>query len=142
MKSPNQKGGGKSVSTRRTTEINEDILRKNRFKMVTGDNYLSNSVIYTANQTATEFIATPGEGYRIVIKYLALRTGTNTGIMKFTGTLNEAALVMGMVYVSSKASFGTGVISIALDENTNITITTTTGNNDIFAAIEYIIEAV
>ena len=130
------------MSIDRQTEILEDVLRKERIKITTNDHFLAKSVEFSTEQTATEFIEAPGEGYRIVVKYIALRTDSLSGTMHYNGTYNSAAKTFGIVYVSAFEAFSTGNLSLPLDENTAITVTTATGTSNVFAAMQYIIETV
>jgi len=130
------------VSQPRTTEILENVLRQRRIKTSPRDNYLAFSAEYATAQTATEVIAAPGSGKRIVMKYLSIRTVSASGKAYLEGTYNSSTLVMGMIYPAQTKVFGAADISILLDENTNVTITTTTGTSDLFTAMQWTIEDV
>ena len=113
-----------------------------RLKIRQRDDYLFKSAEYSANQTATEFIAAPGEGYKLVIKGGAIASSTNTGIVTINGTVDEATIIIAKLYASQFMRLADADISVELDENTAVTITSTTGANDIFVKANYVIREV
>lgn len=130
------------MSQPRTTELLERASRQDRLKVSPRDNYLAFSAEYVTAQTATEVIAAPGAGKRIVMKYISLRTVANSGKAYLEGTLNSSTLLMGMIYPAQTQTFGAMDISILLDENTNVVLTTTTGTSALFVAVQWAIEDV
>lgn len=125
-----------------TNELFKRIFRKNRIKVIGNDDFLANSEEFVSEQTGTIFLPTPGAGKRHIVKYVSVRSDGDAGEIYLEGTLNGSPLIIGKNYVSKFRAFTANEIAIALDENTPITLTSTTGTSKIFIALQYVIEDV
>ena len=135
------------MSVPKITDFLEKICKCNntdnyRIKIRQRDDYLYASAEYSANQTGTSFIAAPGAGYRIVIKGIWYDAAGTTGEIIFTGTVAGASKVIDKAYVTKYNNKSNSGIRIPMDENTAITITSTTGTDKIFVKINYVVDMV
>ena len=135
------------MSIERQTELLEQLTcgcssDNTRLRVRSRDDYEFVSAEYSANQTATAFIAAPGEGYRIVVKGGSIASSTNTGTVTINGTYDESTVILAKLYASQFVRLADADIHIALDENTAVTVTSTTGENNIFIKANYVIEEV
>lgn len=119
-----------------------DNNSKNRLRVRTNDDHLFFSNEYATAQTGTAIIAAPGAGKRLAIKGIQMHTESNTGEIVINGTIGASTKIVDKLYASRFSADTTGLENIALDENTALTLTTTTGTNKAFIAVNYIIESV
>lgn len=91
---------------------------------------------YNTNQTDTPVIATPGEGKRVVITYLAFRSSANTG----SAFLEAGSMVIGTTYFEAQKDLSAPNVHVECPENEPVNITTTTGSSPMTVAILYQIE--
>ena len=137
------------MSIPRLTEILEHVCLcfstntdNHRIKIRQRDDYIFKSAEYTANQTATSFVAAPGVGYRIAVKALAMTGDGTTGEAYLNGTKDGATIIIGKIYMTKYNTIVTGNISVPLDENTAITLTSTTGTDKLFVQLNYVVDEV
>lgn len=130
------------MSVKRQTELMENMLTNNRVKITQRDSYLFKSAEFETAQTATEMIAAPGAGKRIVIKAVSVATDGSTGEVLSNGTAGSASIIICKLYVTKANSLSQGSINVPLDENTAVTLTTTTGTDKVFVKCNYIVEDV
>lgn len=109
-----------------------------RIKVTTSDNQLIAQAEYAASQTATEIIAAPGTGKRIVIHYGSIRTDASSGTAYLEPSDNS--FKMFQVYISVFSTFTAGSLYIPLPENTSVDLTSTQGTNNIYVFLNYTIE--
>ena len=135
------------MSVSRISEIFENIIERFdetnvRLKIRQRDDYIFKSAEYAASQTAASFVAAPGEGFRYVVKSLAFAGNGTTGEAYLNGTIGGSTIIIGKIYMTKYNTFVTGNISAKLDENTAITITSTTGTDKLFIQLNYVTDAV
>jgi len=113
-----------------------------RFKTRQRDDYLFKSAEYSANQTAVSMIAAPGAGYRIVVKGVWMTTASNAGAVTLNGTADAATIIISKAYSTLIPSFSEAGVSVPLDENTAVTMTSTTGAVGLTVSINYVVDKV
>ena len=92
-------------------------------------------VEYTANQTDTEIIPSPGAGKQIVVHYGSIRTSANTGEAYFHPA--DDSFKMFQVYIDNFTNFAAGNLYIPCGENQAIQMTSTQGANNIYGFVTY-----
>lgn len=90
---------------------------------------------YSSSQTATQIIAAPGAGKKIVLEYLAMRSTANTGTAYITSGQN-----IGTTYFEAQNSFSSTDMDVDCPANTAVTLTTTTTTSPLTVAVQYHIE--
>ena len=123
-----------------TGEIVNIITSSCKISVEIQDGYKAISNEVFANQDNVEIIPSPGPGKRVVIRYGSIRSITASGKAYFSGVIDSEEHIMGMVYFAKTYAFTGSNVYVRLDENTNLRITTTQGNLDLFYYVLYIIE--
>ena len=118
----------------------QDFGGGQRLKIRQRDDYLFKSIEYTANQTATEFLTAPDVGNKIIVKGAAIQADANSGIVVVNGTVGGETIIIAKLYASRYTQLCQTGISVPLDENTNITVTSTTGDNNVLVKMNYVID--
>lgn len=118
-----------------------DNNSKYRMRVRTNDDYLFFSNEYATAQTGTSIIAAPGSGKRLVVKSIIIHSDATTGEVTINGTISASTKIINKLYATRFSNDNTGNENIALDENTAITLTTTTATSKVFIGINYIIES-
>jgi len=135
------------MSVPRLTQLLDNIIinyygTNSRIKIRQRDDYIYKSAEYAASQTALSLVAAPGEGKRIVVKTVAFTGDGATGEAYLNGTVDGETIIIGKIYMTKYNAIVTGDVSVPLDRNTAITLTSTTGTDKLFVQINYVVELV
>ena len=88
---------------------------------------------YTTNQTDSEII-TPEEGNKLIVKDISIHTKANSGVVALDFNGRKVA----RLYSSANNRFSPTVATICGKINEPLTLTTTTGDNEVFISVNYI----
>ena len=70
----------------------------------------------------------------------AIQADANSGIVVVNGTVGGETIIIAKLYASRYTQLCQTGISVPLDENTNITVTSTTGDNNVLVKMNYVID--
>lgn len=129
---------GYEAITNKPLEVSSIENQIGTVALLTDDQFITTtfSAVYTANQTGVAII-TPTSGYKICVRVVASTTEAANGEVALDfGTSSKPIFRHYVAAAGSRASSVTGHLVGATDEP--ITLTTTTGANDLFLTVTYL----